>query len=645
MLKRMPIGLVYIVLVSGCGGGSGGGGDDASLDETDTSPPSLSNPTPPLSTVLPTGTASTSLGVTTDEASVCRYADTAGTDYTTMTGTFTNTGSTTHSTELTGLGDGNSYNYFVRCQDNAGNINTSDFPISFSVANSTGDNLPPVLDPIADISVAEGGTVAFNPTASNPENDPLNYSYTGWMTSDSYTTRTGDAGTHSVTVTVDDGRGSSDSQTVTVTVLATQTAPLIAYVSPSSTNQTIRTIHPDGTHDTLLWQVPAQVDPADGIALGGLSWRPDGGELAFDSGHDWQRSLNIRDLYAVSANGQSLRRITRPPLPEAYDQYPQGTVRFTLDMIEQGDIQLYIEGMDAPYSYYTDLGQDWTFTLTLADFGDNHRQYMRVWDPDPLQEPCNFSEAGWVDVVPGTVTERGEVFFNITSDVTCPVLFSPSWTHDGSALNYLYQEPEHSDPENNLWQVPHSPPAGTLGSRLLDLRNYINRGKPYRIVSGPTAETADELFFLETRALSDVIYYTTASDASNHVALDLGLCPQTTCEILDIEWAPDGSGVAFSRYENDFDSASAAIYYIEFDTGLIYEIIRLPNEAIGNFTISPDSNSVVFERAPRLDDALDTGRFGPRLLCPCALWIMDVDGSNLRILADDGRQPAWRPNN
>ncbi|MEW7991421.1 MAG: hypothetical protein AB2820_14285 [Candidatus Thiodiazotropha sp.] len=57
MLKRMPIGLVYIVLVSGCGGGSGGGGDDASLDETDTSPPSLSNPTPPLSTVLPTGTA------------------------------------------------------------------------------------------------------------------------------------------------------------------------------------------------------------------------------------------------------------------------------------------------------------------------------------------------------------------------------------------------------------------------------------------------------------------------------------------------------------------------------------------------------------------------------------------------------------
>ena len=132
MSKRMPIGLVYILLISGCGGGSGGDGDEAPLDETDTSPPTLSSPTPPLSGVLPTGTTSTSLGVTTDEASVCRYADTAGTEYATMTGTFTNTGTTTHSTDLTGLVDGNTYNYFVRCQDNAGNIKTGDFPISFS---------------------------------------------------------------------------------------------------------------------------------------------------------------------------------------------------------------------------------------------------------------------------------------------------------------------------------------------------------------------------------------------------------------------------------------------------------------------------------------------------------------------------------
>ena len=44
------------------------------------------------------------------------------------------TGGTAHSTTVTGLINGGSYSYFVRCQDVAGNANTNDFTISFSVA-------------------------------------------------------------------------------------------------------------------------------------------------------------------------------------------------------------------------------------------------------------------------------------------------------------------------------------------------------------------------------------------------------------------------------------------------------------------------------------------------------------------------------
>ena len=44
------------------------------------------------------------------------------------------TGATAHSTTVTGLTNGGSYSFFVRCQDAATNANTNDFTISFSVA-------------------------------------------------------------------------------------------------------------------------------------------------------------------------------------------------------------------------------------------------------------------------------------------------------------------------------------------------------------------------------------------------------------------------------------------------------------------------------------------------------------------------------
>ena len=59
-----------------------------------------------------------------------------------MPNVFTLTGGTAHSTTVTGLQDGATYSYYVRCQDTAGNANSDDYTISFSVAasGSTGTN-------------------------------------------------------------------------------------------------------------------------------------------------------------------------------------------------------------------------------------------------------------------------------------------------------------------------------------------------------------------------------------------------------------------------------------------------------------------------------------------------------------------------
>lgn len=85
------------------------------------------------------GTTQVTLSLTTDESATCKYSTSAGTAYGLMTDTFLTTGGTSHSTTISGLSNGQSYNYYIRCTDGS-NANSDDYTISFSVASpaSTG---------------------------------------------------------------------------------------------------------------------------------------------------------------------------------------------------------------------------------------------------------------------------------------------------------------------------------------------------------------------------------------------------------------------------------------------------------------------------------------------------------------------------
>ena len=87
-------------------------------------------------------------------------------------------------------------------------------------------NKPPVLSPIADLTVNEGETISFGPVATDPDGDEVTITYSGWMTKATYTTNYNDAGTHIVTVTASDGKESA-SQDVIVTVNNVNRAPKI----------------------------------------------------------------------------------------------------------------------------------------------------------------------------------------------------------------------------------------------------------------------------------------------------------------------------------------------------------------------------------------------------------------------------------
>ncbi|MEA1924607.1 MAG: choice-of-anchor Q domain-containing protein, partial [Candidatus Altiarchaeota archaeon] len=103
----------------------------------DTTVPTRSKPQP--NGTLSPGTTSTNISLSTNVQAICRYSNNSGTNYTNMTGSFTYTNSTNHSTPVIGLENGKTYVYYVRCNSTEGYVNVDDFNISFSIDGHKAD--------------------------------------------------------------------------------------------------------------------------------------------------------------------------------------------------------------------------------------------------------------------------------------------------------------------------------------------------------------------------------------------------------------------------------------------------------------------------------------------------------------------------
>ena len=66
-------------------------------------------------------------------------------------------------------------------------------------------NRQPVVDYMGPIIANEGDTIKIVPTAADPDGDKLSFSYSGFMSGDTYRSKFGDAGNHTVKVTASDG--------------------------------------------------------------------------------------------------------------------------------------------------------------------------------------------------------------------------------------------------------------------------------------------------------------------------------------------------------------------------------------------------------------------------------------------------------
>jgi chitodextrinase/peptidoglycan hydrolase-like protein with peptidoglycan-binding domain len=118
----------------------------------DTTPPNISNTIP--SGIFPSFITSTTLGLETDEIATCRYDVVEGTAYPLMSNIFSVTGGTTHQDVLTGLMEGTSYTFYVRCSDTSNNVNDTDATVQFSIASFTDDEPPTIPNNLEIVSVS-----------------------------------------------------------------------------------------------------------------------------------------------------------------------------------------------------------------------------------------------------------------------------------------------------------------------------------------------------------------------------------------------------------------------------------------------------------------------------------------------------------
>ncbi|MBI5913619.1 fibronectin type III domain-containing protein [Candidatus Azambacteria bacterium] len=202
----------------------------------DTTPPVISNGAP--TGVLVANTTSATMSVITNENAYCRYNQNSDIDFLLMLNALNSSNFQNHSVSLTGLTNGSSYLYYVRCQDTpAGNVNTSGYAISFSVA------FPANVNPVALIVVspATAGTAPFTISADGSGSYDTDGSIAQYIwnwgdgtpntlgvpnASHTYTI----AGTYILSLTVIDNQGGSGTanQTITVSVAAVPPPPPVS---------------------------------------------------------------------------------------------------------------------------------------------------------------------------------------------------------------------------------------------------------------------------------------------------------------------------------------------------------------------------------------------------------------------------------
>jgi Tol biopolymer transport system component len=377
----------------------------------------------------------------------------------------------------------------------------------------------------------------------------------------------------------------------------------IAYVrSTNGTNNEIHLIQPDGSGDHTIVAI---ADSGIG-AVPQLAWKPDATELAFSSDHEATHSLYSSDIYAVRPDGSNLRRLTNGPDSSRLGAYPQGTVTVDVQTPSDGGPYLvYVAGASAPQTALAGGLRHLVFP-NVADFGPGRQQFVVV--AFGLYRWLNAGNAA--DVQPAQTVSAGT--FSMIGEGFQYKAFRPTWRADGSQVGFVFGS--GAQPE----QVAANPPDGTLGTDLIE--SSAIPGFPSLVEYSPVLAMANQLLYDSFDFNGETIYRVTEGASGSGEPLVTFDSP-----VIDLKWLPQGSGFLVAVPS---DAATSNIYEYDFASRRLTQITHFSNEVAGHFSIAPDGQTIVFERAADMDS-------------PADLWLIERDGTNLRLLVQGAARPAW----
>jgi hypothetical protein len=180
------------------------------------------------------------------------------------------------------------------------------------------NNRPFVIEDFEDIEVKEGDVVKIEPKYSDPDNDKVSFTYSGWMDRDIYRTTYGDAGEYYVKVTGTDGYH-TDYKFVKIIVEKSNREPVFTPLGDFYVNENeilkIDLIATDPDNDEIEF---SGVDLPSGSILEGnvFTWQPD---FDFVSKEEGEKSIVVSfiasdgEAYVVQNSTITVYDKNRPP--------------------------------------------------------------------------------------------------------------------------------------------------------------------------------------------------------------------------------------------------------------------------------------------------------------------------------------------
>lgn len=380
---------------------------------------------------------------------------------------------------------------------------------------------------------------------------------------------------------------------------------VIAY----STGSSVRLVDADGGNDRLLWSSPQPVE--NGISS--IEWNYSGSEIAFVSSHEAAVSIYERDIYGIAPDGSALRKLTNAPRHDALAALPKGTVTVDVQVLNAGGgpYLIYLSGAPEAQTVSGATGVSRLTFENVADFGSTLQPAVAI------EGHYRWFNAAAADVLPGqtvhagTLTISGDGFWHFGVHEN-----KLTWRSDDARLGFIFGA-------GCQIRQTDAPPAWGMQDRPL-LEPAVS-GTTCLVDWAPTAARAGELLYTESDFFSGEghIYLTEeGSTAAGDPIINYPL-PAT---VLDLEWLPDGSGFVFSYMDGANSSANLLAYY--WGDSDVTPLTSFSDQFAARFSISPDGQHIVFERAQDVAGSVD-------------LWTMAIDGSEMQLLVSNAGRPAW----